>query len=70
MEAHIAKDGSRSAALFEHLPSLLDKPRFANELRTILLTLQAKKASGDGKREQAKMSELLELAQKRVGEVE
>ena len=45
-----------------------DKPRYAKELKTIVQTLQAKKASGDGKQKQAKMTALDEVAQKRVKE--
>ncbi len=52
------------------MPSLLDKQRYAKELKAIFQTLQAKKATGDGKRRQAKMTQLLELGETRVQEAE
>ena len=70
MDAHSDKEGKQNAPLFEHLPALLDKPRYNKELKVIFQTLQAKNASGDGKRRQAKMTELLELAETRVVEAQ
>jgi len=70
MDAHSDKEGKQNAALFEQLPALLDKPIYTKELKVIFQTLQAKKASGDGKRRQAKMTELLELAEIRVKEAQ
>ena len=70
MDAHSDKEGKQNAALFEQLPALLDKPRYNKELKVIFQTLQAKNASWDGRRRQAKMTQLLELAEKRVAEAQ
>ncbi len=70
MDAHSDKEGKQHAALFEQLPALLDKQRYNKELKAMFQTLQAKKASGDGKHRQAKMTQLLELGETRVREAE
>jgi hypothetical protein len=70
MDAHSDKEGKQNAALFEQLPAVLDKKRYNKELKVIFQTLQAKNAFWDGKRRQAKMTQLLELAEKRVTEAE
>ena len=46
MDAHNDKEGNLNAALFEHMPALLDKPRYAKEFQTRFQTLQAKNAGG------------------------
>ncbi len=48
MDAHSDKEGKQNATLFEQLPALLDKPRYAKELKAIFQTLQAKRPLGTG----------------------
>jgi hypothetical protein len=62
MDAHTDKDGNRSSALFDQMPKLCDNPWYSKKFQTIFQKLHAKEARGDGKRKQAKMTELINLA--------
>jgi hypothetical protein len=68
MDAHDDKDGEQRSAIFDQLPKLCDNPRYSKEFKTIFQKLQAKEAKGDGKRKQAKMTDLVKLAALRVKE--
>jgi hypothetical protein len=70
MDAHTDKDGNQSPALFEEMPKLCDNHWYSKMFKTIFQKLQAKEAKGDGKRKQAKMTELLDLAALRVKEAD
>jgi hypothetical protein len=73
MDAHTDSNGKPSTALFDELPKLLDKEQYAKELKPIFQRLQDKKedkTKGDGKRRQAKMTELARKAILRVREAE
>jgi hypothetical protein len=71
MDAHTDSNGKSSTALFDELPKLLDNKQYAKELKPIFQRLQDKKedkTAGDGKRRQAKMTELASKAILRVKE--
>ena len=70
MDAHTDKDGNQSSALFDQMPKLCDNHWYSKMFKTIFQKLQAKEAKGDGKRKQAKMTELLDLAALRVKEAD
>jgi hypothetical protein len=70
MDAHTDKDGNQSSALFDQMPKLCDNHWYSKKFKTIFQKLQAKEAKGDGKRKQAKMTELLDLAALRVKEAD
>jgi hypothetical protein len=70
MDAHTDKDGNQSSALFDEMPKLCDNSWYSKMFKTIFQKLQAKEAKGEGKRKQAKMTELLDLAALRVKEAD
>ena len=70
MDAHTDKDGNRSSALFDQMPKLCDNPWYSKKFQTIFQKLHAKEARGDGKRKQAKMTELINLAALRLKEAD
>ena len=70
MDAHTDKDGNRSSALFDQMPKLCDNPWYSKKFQTIFQKLHANQARGDGKRKQAKMTELINLAALRLKEAD
>ncbi len=70
MDAHRDDKGIHSPALFEHMLKIFDNTWYAKRFITIFQKLHTQNAKGDGKRKQAKMTDLVALSKQRLEEAE